>query len=164
MSWVAFEIFIDAFGTQDEAFKYADTCKTIEKDLLFLICSDVVICPHCENSKYYITNRGYKCAKCLKKFGVRTILGLGSSKITFPELIKLAYMVLKRESSLYASKELGLSQKTTYKTMLLIRSMWDNGESILKSRNISEFNKATILTKVLKQKIKEHGEQTDRFE
>ena len=43
------------------------------------------VCPHCESTKVYVTNRGYKCGNsdCYKKFTVKTGTIFENSKIHF---------------------------------------------------------------------------------
>lgn len=87
-----------------------------------------VTCPHCNYSKVYRTNRGYKCAskECYKKFTVISGTIYEGTKIPLSKWFPAVYLCTAHKkgiSSIQLSKDIGVTQKTAWFMLHRIRLM-----------------------------------------
>ncbi len=89
---------------------------------------DGVICPHCKNTKVYITNRGYKCSNnvCYKKFSVTTGTIYENTKIPLRTWFAAMYLITAHKkgiSSHQLGRDLRITQRTAWFVLHRIREM-----------------------------------------
>lgn len=104
-------------------FKDNETCI---KYLEFQRWNGKTVCPHCKHEKVYKTNRGYKCALCLKKFSVTVGTVFQDSKIKLNMWFAAIYLATAHKkgiSSLQLHRDLGVTQKTAWFMLHRIREM-----------------------------------------
>jgi transposase-like protein len=110
-------------------FKDENTCK------LFLMkqrWNGKPSCPHCGSAKMpYITNRGFKCSDkdCYKKFTVITGTIYENTKIPLRTWFAALYLITAHKkgiSSLQLSRDLAITQKTSWFMLHRIREMLKN--------------------------------------
>lgn len=106
-------------------FKNEDVCKQF---LIEQRWSNGVVCPHCESTKIYNTNRGYKCAnkECYKKFSVTSGTIFENTKIALRIWFGAMYLATTHKkgiSSLQLATDLGITQKTAWFLLHRIREM-----------------------------------------
>jgi transposase-like protein len=92
-----------------------------------------IVCPHCKHEKIYHTNRGYKCAGCLKKFSVITGTIFENTKISLRIWFAALFLITSSKkgiSSVQLSLQLGITQKTAWFVLHRIREMLKASESI----------------------------------
>jgi transposase-like protein len=87
-----------------------------------------ITCPHCGAKNPYRTNRGFKCSdnECNKKFTVRTGTIFENSKIPFRVWFAAIYLATtssKGISSVQLSRQLNITQKTSWFVLHRIREM-----------------------------------------
>jgi transposase-like protein len=78
-----------------------------------------VFCPHCGHEKAYAFSDGqtYKCAKCRKKFNVKTGTIFEGSKIPLTKWMLAIYLLTTNKkgiSSVQLAEQLGVTQKTAW--------------------------------------------------
>lgn len=89
---------------------------------------DTVTCPHCKNTKVYVTNRGYKCGSntCYKKFTVTTGTIYENTKIPLRTWFAAMYLLTahrKGISSHQLARDLNVTQRTAWFILHRIREM-----------------------------------------
>lgn len=118
-----------------EYFKDEETCRKYFENIRWK--SGPVTCIHCGHDKVYRTNRGYKCAKCLKKFSVTVGTIFENTKIplrTWFAAIWLCTAHKKGVSSLQLGRDLAIPQKTAWFLAHRIREMLkDKNPSLLRN-------------------------------
>ena len=116
------------FTLLDVANMGEDACK---KHLALSRWGDTAICPYCECDKCYTTKERYKCSKCQKSFSVIVGTIFHDSKIPLYKWYTLIYLITchkKGISSIQASKDIGVSQKTAWYMLHRIRNTFsENG-------------------------------------
>ncbi len=106
-------------------FESEETCKSyLEKQRWGVN----VICPHCNHTKVYRTNRGYKCASpaCYKKFTVISGTIYEGTKIPLSKWFPAVYLCTAHKkgiSSIQLGKDIGVTQKTAWFMLHRIRLM-----------------------------------------
>lgn len=106
-------------------------------------------CPHCGSAKVpYTTNRGYKCSDkdCYKKFTVITGTIYENTKIGLRLWFAALYLITAHKkgiSSLQLSRDLNITQKTSWFMLHRIREMLKN-KSIEKLNGIVEADETYI--------------------
>ena len=109
-----------------------------------------ISCPHCGCSDiYHRTNRigYYRCRKCPKEFTVRTKSIFEHSNIPLDKWIFAIYMILtarKGMSSLQMSKELSITQKSTWFMQHRIRTAMSHGKYADMLKGIVEVDETYI--------------------
>lgn len=109
-----------------------------------------ISCPHCGCSDiYHRTNRigYYRCRKCHKEFTVRTKSIFEHSNIPLDKWIFAIYMILtarKGMSSLQMSKELSITQKSTWFMQHRIRTAMSHGKYADMLKGIVEVDETYI--------------------
>jgi len=98
-------------------------------------------CPFCGVVDPYITNRGYKCREktCHKKFTVTVGLVYENSKVplrTWFAAIYLCTSSKKGISSLQASRQLGITQKTAWFLLHRVREMLKNNAPTMLTKEV----------------------------
>jgi transposase-like protein len=106
-------------------FKDEETCKSYLAEKRW---GNTPSCPHCGNTKAYLTNRGYKCAakECHKKFTVTTGTIFENTKISLQTWFAAMYLCTAHKkgiSSLQLSRDLNITQKTAWFVLHRIREM-----------------------------------------
>jgi len=84
------------------------------------------VCPFCGEKHIYRTNRGYKCAKCHKKFSVTVGTVFENSKIKLNIWFAAIYLCTAHKkgiSSLQLHRDLGVTQKTAWFMLHRIREI-----------------------------------------
>lgn len=107
------------------------------------------ICPHCGGKEIYVRKRigYYTCKKCRKTFTVRTKSIFEHSNIPLDKWIFAIYLILtarKGMSSLQMSKELSITQKSTWYMCHRIRTAMSNGKYANMLSNIVEVDETYI--------------------
>lgn len=90
---------------------------------------DGPVCPLCDNSERITTRKGkrlgyYRCRDCEEEFTVRSETIFGRSKVPLNKWLYVMYLVVtarKGVSSLQLSKEIGVTQKTSWFMLQRIR-------------------------------------------
>lgn len=124
-------------------------------------------CPHCsDNRKIYITNRGYKCSTCMKKFSVTVGTPLENTKLPLRLWFAAIYLHTSNKkgvSSYYISRMLGCTQGTAWFLLHRIREMMkDKSADLL--RNVVEIDETFIggkrenKHKKQREELSKHGE------
>lgn len=107
-----------------EFFQDENTCKALLEQQRW---NGKVVCPHCNSSeKIYRTNRGYKCASCLKKFTVTVGTVFENSKIKLRYWFAAIYVCSSHKkgiSSHQLARDLGVTQKTAWFMLHRVRAM-----------------------------------------
>lgn len=84
------------------------------------------VCPFCGHKHIYRTNRGFKCANCLKKFTVTVGTVFENSKIKLSLWFAAIYLCTAHKkgiSSLQLHRDLGVTQKTAWFMLHRIREI-----------------------------------------
>lgn len=89
---------------------------------------DTPVCPHCGVINSYHTNRGFKCRdkQCHKKFSVTVGTVYENSKVPLRVWFAAIYLCTSSKkgiSSLQASRQLGITQKTAWFVLHRVREM-----------------------------------------
>lgn len=114
-------------------FKDEETCQTYLENLRF---KDGEFCPHCGHHKIYKFQDGklYKCAKCRKKFSIKTGTIFESSKISLKKWFLAIYLLSTNKkgiSSIQLAEQLGVTQKTAWFMYHRIRNTYIQKKSML---------------------------------
>src|ERR1700759_1430517 len=109
-------------------FKNEDTCITYLANSRW---GETPCCPHCGNTKAYVTNRGYKCAakECHKKFTVTTGTIFENTKISLRLWFATIYLATAHKkgiSSHQLSRDLNITQKTAWFLLHRVREKIQN--------------------------------------
>lgn len=108
-----------------------------------------IACPHCSYSgKYYVTNRGYKCSKCLKKYSIISGTLLSNFNLELKKLFYIIYFFAANKNSISSfqlEEYLGISQKTTWAISHKIRCVLK--ENVRKLKGIIEVDEAFLSKK-----------------
>lgn len=120
-----------------EFFEDENTCKELLEQQRW---GGKVVCPHCEYSeKIYTTNRGYKCASCLKKFTVTVGTVFENSKIKLRYWFAAIYLCSSHKkgiSSHQLGRDLGVTQKTAWYMLHRVRAMLQDKNPALLSGEV----------------------------
>lgn len=84
-------------------------------------------CPFCGSAPVYVTDRGYKCKDCKKKFSVTVGTVFENSKISLRIWFAAIYLATAHKkgiSSLQLHRDLGITQKTAWFVLHRIREMF----------------------------------------
>lgn len=124
------------FDTVIEFLNYFKDEKTCQEYLEKTRFQDGEFCPHCGHEKIYKFSDGklYKCAKCRKKFSIRTGTIFESSKIPLKTWFLAIYLLStckKGISSVQLASQLGVTQKTAWFMYHRIRNTYQQKKSIL---------------------------------
>lgn len=117
-------------------FKEESTCKEY---LILQRWNGQPVCPHCGSAKSpYVTNRGYRCREkeCDKKFTVITGTIYENTKVSLRLWFAALYLITAHKkgiSSLQLSRDLNITQKTSWFMLHRIREM-------LKNNSMERFN------------------------
>jgi transposase-like protein len=119
-------------------FKEETTCKAYFEQLRW---GNEITCPHCNNTKIYRTNRGYKCAAktCNKKFSVTVGTIFHQSHITLRLWFAAIYLITAHKkgiSSYQLGRDLGISQASAWFVLHRIRVMLQDKEPTLLSGTV----------------------------
>ena len=95
----------------------------------------MVVCPHCGQTKIYHFRDGirYKCAACKKMFNAKTGTIFHNTHVSMPQWFLACYLLTSHKkgiSSVQLSKDIGVTQKTAWRMLHSIRSVFTN-EDIL---------------------------------
>src|SRR5208337_852399 len=110
------------------------SCQTYLENIRF---KDGEFCPYCNHTKVYKFSDGktYKCAKCRKKFSIKTGTIFESSPIPLNKWFLAIYLLStdkKGISSIQLASQLGVTQKTAWFMYHRIRNTYDQKKNMLK--------------------------------
>lgn len=114
-------------------FKDEDVCREYLEKMRF---QNGEFCPHCGHEKIYKFSDGklYKCAKCRKKFSLRTGTIFESSKIPLKTWFLAIYLLStgkKGISSVQLASQLGVTQKTAWFMYHRIRNTYNQKKNVM---------------------------------
>jgi transposase-like protein len=114
-------------------FKDETICQTHLEKTRF---KDGEYCPHCGHTKIYKFSDGtlYKCAKCRKKFSIKTGTIFESSKIPLKTWFLAIYLLSTNKkgiSSVQLASQLGVTQKTAWFMYHRIRNTYNQKKNML---------------------------------
>lgn len=124
------------FNTIVDFLNFFDDEETCIQYLEALRFRDGDFCPHCSHEKIYrfIDCKTYKCAKCKKKFTIRTGTIFESSKIPFQTWFLAIYLLStskKGISSIQLASQIGVTQKTAWFIYHRIRQTYEKDKKKL---------------------------------
>ena len=119
---------ISTFKTIPELLDYFKDEETCRQYLAFQRWGNNPTCPFCGVDHAYTTNRGYKCRnkECHKKFSVTVGTVYENSKVSLRIWFAAIYLCTSSKkgiSSLQASRQLGITQKTAWFVLHRVREM-----------------------------------------
>lgn len=125
------------FDTIIEFLNYFKDEKTCHEYLEKLRFKNGEFCPHCNHTKIYkfVDGKTYKCAKCRKKFSIKTGTIFESSKISLQKWLLATYLLStgkKGISSVQLASQLGVTQKTAWFMYHRIRKTYAQKKGMLR--------------------------------
>ncbi len=105
------------FSSLLEVMREFDTVEKCKAHLALVRWNGSPACVHCGATRIYTTNRGYKCAECLKKFTVTVGTIYEGSKIPLTKWFLAEYIITAHKkgiSSHQLGRDLGITQKSAW--------------------------------------------------
>lgn len=117
---------LDSFIEVSDYFRSVDNCKSF---LIQQRWNGAIKCPHCQCTKVYTTNRGYKCSakECNKKFTVTTGTVMENTKLSLRYWIMAIYFATSTKNGISAaelSRHLKVTGTTAWFLLQRIRTMF----------------------------------------
>jgi transposase-like protein len=127
---------IPAFSNLVEFSQYFSSEEKCRNYLEFILWEGIPRCPHCDsyNSYQYRNKKTYKCRSCKNNYTVLVKTVFENSKIPLQKWFMAIYLDTQHKkgiSSLQLSKDIGVTQKTSWFLLHRIREMFKQEHKIL---------------------------------